>query len=264
MLPVAPVQSDVRSTPEPRASSARYSEYAEIGNCWEATFLRLRQSTTWSGSAPVDCNADHQTYTYFVGELATPVEGSYSGVSPTDRILDAASDLCGAAFIDEFHGEEVPARLTWFSYPPKRAEWDAGEHRIRCDLVLLSLGDDYLSPGTLDDLPDIDDLEDAIDDGEYDLCLTGEGVHPYDEAETEIVDCAVGDYYWRLDSFSYYDAGPGEPFPGEDVVDEYAWQQCDERHTRDDEEPFYYSIDEESWNLGYRFLECWFSTVGVA
>jgi hypothetical protein len=249
------------SSPTPKAE--RYSEYAEVGDCWQSTFLRLKQATTWSGGAAVDCAKEHQTYTYFVGELGFDDEHFYSAIHPTDLLLDAANELCASEFLEQFQAPVVPGRLSWFGLPPTRAEWKAGEHRIRCDMVLLPLGSDYLDPSELDNLPDNGDLKRAIEAGDYELCLTGDGYHPYDEEETDIVDCSDDDYYWRLDSYSVYDAADTVPYPGESAIDEFAWSRCDEGRARKGEELFYYGIDEDSWNYGYRVTECWFTTVCI-
>lgn len=263
LLPQTSEAADEQPTSTPSPTAERYSEYAEVGDCWESTYLRIKQATTWTGGAPVDCAEEHQTYTFFVGELGFEDEHFYSAIHPTERILTAANDLCANAFLEQFQGPEIPGRLMWFALPPKRAEWDAGEHRIRCDLALQPLGDDYLAPSELDSFPDMDDFDRAINRGQYDLCLTGDGYHPYDEGETELVDCSDGEYYWRLDSYAVYDAAETEPYPGEAVVDEFAWSHCDERRARDGEELFYYGIDEENWGYGYRVTECWFTTVGI-
>lgn len=265
VLPVSPPgpPTNPTSTSEADAEPEKYIDYGQVGDCWVAQFRQVSMWTTWHGDAPVDCGEAHQLYTFHLGELAVAPEEPYDGSSATPDMVAAARDYCMVAFLAEYGADSTPGLLTSVSMPPAPEEWDAGERRIRCDIATFMVGDDFLYP-ELGDLADAAGLPDAIAAGDYDLCLTGEGYYPYDGDATVIVDCDDEEYYWRLDSIAHYEADMLAAYPGDQVLDDYAWEHCDESRARDDEEIFYYPVVEEGWDYGARTSECWFSTIGLA
>lgn len=241
-----------------------FSGVTSTGDCWQTNYDDLAAWASWEGEAPVDCGEDHQSYTYLAGNLEAHVDDPYDSEGMTNELALAVSEQCRGTLESEFGITEKLGRISFFFFVPTQSEWKAGSRAIRCDIGVLAIGSDYLN-GTMDleDLPvDIDHVD--SDGMEYQLCLTGDGLGPYEGSEAIIADC-TGDYFWRLGgTLEYPGTTDTDPYPEGDTLFDYAIDECPQLGIAQTETVYPYVPSEETWvSFGDRLIECWFSTVGT-
>jgi hypothetical protein len=261
LLPLLPPAGPRDATPTPDDA---FSGITTTGDCWETNYDDLAAWASWEGDGPVDCGEDHQSYTYLAGDLEADVADPYDIEGMTSELALAVSEQCRGTLESEFGITDKLGRISFFFFVPTESEWKAGSRAIRCDIGVLGIGSDYLNGDIgLEDLPvDIRDLDpDSVD---YQLCLTGDGLGPYEGSEAIIADC-TGDYFWRLGGTVEY---PGttetDPYPAGDTLFDYAIDECPQLGMAQAETVYPYVPSEETWEqFGDRIIECWFSTVGT-
>ena len=239
-----------------------FSGATKTGDCWDTTYDDLAAWASWEGGAPVDCDEDHQSYTYLAGNLEAHVDDPYDSEGMTGELASAISEQCRGTLESEFGITDKYGRISFFFFAPTPSEWKAGSRAIRCDIGVLGIGSDYLNGDIdLEDLPaDIDDLD--SDSVVYQLCLTGDGLGPYEGSEAIIADCTE-DYYWRFGgSIEYPGTTETDPYPAGDTLFDYAIDQCPLQGIAQEETVYPYVPSEDTWEqFGDRIIECWFSTV---
>lgn len=254
----------IPQAPQPEAGSggAAANGFGNIGDCWEAKYADLAEWSSWEGDGPVDCNENHQSYTFFVGELETEVTSAWQDGSLTDELATAISDECAPHLLDLGVPDSAARAGGYFFVAPEK-EWENGDHRIRCDVAVSALDSDWSKP-KLEKLPaDINDLVADIDKNSrsYELCLMGDGYGPYDSTEAYYMDCATGDYYWRYAGEVEYPSDAPDPYPTPESFSAFAEIDCAALGLRADETVLPYFPSQEMWDSGYRAVTCWFSLV---
>ena len=234
---------------------------AAEGDCWATNIEDMTEWSTWQGESPVECNRDHQSYTFFVGELDARIDDPWNGESMSDELANAVAELCRPK-LDELLGTTDAARIELFFFATSPTEWEAGERVVRCDLALIAAGSDYFAPD-IDTLPtDIDQLLDDVraEPRRFELCLTGDGYGPYDSGEAQYADCT--DFYdWRFGGTVEFPASLNAEYPAEQALREFADDECAALGAEGDETVLSYLPLTDDWQLGYRTIECWFSLV---
>ena len=257
LLPEAP-------DPKPEASETEEAEadsdgFAAIGDCWDTNFADMAEWSSWEGDGPVDCDEDHHSYTYFVGELEADVQQGWDDGSTTSELAGAVSDQCSPLLV-ELGVPETAARAGLYFFVAPEDDWEDGDHRIRCDVAVSAVDSDWNEP-ELEELPaDIDDLIDDVDENavDYELCILGDGYGPYDSNEAYIADCG-GDYFWRYAGPVEFPSAAADPYPSEDTLYAYSDTECATLGMRDDEAVLPYIPSPDGWDEGYRDITCWFS-----
>lgn len=255
---------------ETRTSAPSDELDAGAGACWQTNYDDLALWSAWEGDGPVDCDEDHQSYTFLTedldADLEAELEAPYDAEGMTGELAWAISQQCRAVLEDEYDITDREKRIGFFFFAPTASEWDDGAREIRCDIALLGFGSDYLNGDIdLEDLPaDINDLLDEVESNEvfYQLCLTGDGSGPYEGTEAIIEDCTI-DYFWRYGGYLEY---PGttesDPYPEGDTLFDYAIDECPLLGIAGPETVYPYVPSEETWvQYGDRNIECWFSTL---
>jgi len=233
------------------------------GDCWATNVDDLIEWSTWQGDDPVECNRDHQSYTFFVGELEARIDDAWDGVSMSDELVGAVSELC-LPKLDELLGTTDAARIELFFFATSPTEWEAGERVVRCDLALLAAGSDYFAPDIATLPTDIDQLLDDVrnEPRRYQLCLTGDGYGPHDSREARYADC-TDDYDWRFGGTVEYPASLDAEYPAEETLLEFADDECAALGAEGDETVLPYLPFPDDWQYGDRSIECWFSLVSA-
>jgi hypothetical protein len=260
LLPFLPTSgpSNPGSAPE-----GVFSGITETGDCWATNYDDLAAWASWEGAGPVDCDDDHQSYTYLAADLEATVDEPFDSEGMTGELASAASEQCRSTLESEFGITDKHGRISFFFFIPTETEWEAGSRAIRCDIGVLGIGSDYLNGDIeLENLPaDIDDLDsDSVD---YQLCLTGDGLGPYEGSEAIITDCN-GEYFWRLGgTLEYPGTTESDPYPTGNTLFDYAIDECPKLGLAQSETVYPYVPSEDTWvQYGDRVIECWFSTVG--
>lgn len=261
LLPQAP-RDEPRDRETAEAEEAHADGFALIGDCWEGSSEDMGEWSAWEGDGPVDCDENHQAYTFFSGELTVDIDEAWEDGSVTSELGLAVSELCTPKFA-ELGVPDAAARVIWFFFVAPEGDWEDGDHRVRCDVALTALDSDWYDPA-LEDLPaDIDDLMDDIDDNPavYEVCVIGDGFGPYESTEAYYSDCDSDEYYWRYAGDAEYDQPPGAPFPDSEHLYGFADDVCADFGARGSEVVLPYVPNGESWKLGDRSVYCWFSTI---
>ena len=260
-LPPAGPAGDVDETPTPEDV---FSGTTKTGDCWDTNYDDLAAWASWEGSGPVDCDEAHQSYTYLAGNLEAQVDEPYDSEGMTSELALAISEQCRSTLDSEFGVTDKQGRISFFFFAPTESEWKAGSRAIRCDIAVLALGSDYLNGDIdLEDLPaDIDDVD--SDSVAYQLCLTGDGIGPYEGSEAIIADC-TDEYFWRYGgNIEYPGTTETDPYPAGDTLFDYAIDKCPLQGIAQGETVYPYVPSEDTWvQFGDRIIECWFSTVGA-
>jgi hypothetical protein len=233
----------------------------EVGDCWVTNFSDLTEWASWEGDGPVNCQDNHQSYTFFVGKFGHDAEQAYDLDPATSALADTASGECLTALESEFDWTPKEQRLSFYFFVPTAEEWGKGDRRFRCDVAVTAIGSDFYHREVAD-LADISDLKHDVQSNSlsYQLCLTGNGAGPYD-GKAIVADCAA-DYDWRFGGHIAWTAGPkDEPYPSGDSLHSYAMNECPSLGLAQGETVFPYTPSPESWAAGDRSIECWFSTV---
>ena len=257
LLPEAP-------DPEPQSSETEEVEtehdgFAEIGDCWDTNYSDLAEWQWWEGDGPVDCDDDHNSYTYFVGELEADVDAAWEDGGITSELINAVSDQCQPHLLD-LGIPDSAARAVGYFFVTEEEDWEDGDHRIRCDVAVSAIDSDW-NDQELEELPaDISDLADDIagNSRSYELCILGDGYGPWDSNEAYIADCE-GDYFWRYAGPIEYPSAAADPYPSEDTLYAYAGTECATLGMRDGEAVLPYIPSPAGWDEGYRDITCWFS-----
>lgn len=262
LLPVAPsAQQTQEAENDKKDEDAEGTEYASIGDCWQAEATDMAEWAAWEGGDPVDCADDHQSYTFFAGELKNDVDEAWEDGGMSSELASAVSAQCDVNLRKLGITPEAQRVALYFFVAPED-EWDDGDRSIRCDLTVTAIDSDWYDP-ELEDLPaDIDDLVDDIDKNpvSYEFCLIGDGFGPYESSEAYLADCD-GEYYWRFAEAVYLDYVFGDPYPTEDELFAFAEEACPASGARDGEEPLYYVPSPEMWDEDYGYVDCWYSTI---
>lgn len=237
------------------------TDFATVGDCWQVRAVELAEWSVWEGDEPVNCNKDHQSYTFFAGELKAEVENAWQGGDITDELVAAVAAQC-AINLRKLGVPLAAARVGSYFFVAPEDEWEDGNHSIRCDVAVTALDSDWYDPD-LEDLPnDIDELIDDIEENEvsYEFCLIGDAFGPYESSEAYLADCG-GVYYWRFEEAVYFDALPDDPYPSDADLYAFGEASCPASHARDGEEPLYYVPSREMWASDLRYVDCWYSTI---
>jgi hypothetical protein len=221
------------------------------GACWDTNFDDLAAWSSWEGDGPVDCDEDHQSYTYLAEDLEVEVDEPFDSEGMTGELAAAVSDQCRGVLEDSLHITETEKRVNFFFFAPTESEWEDGSRAIRCDLGVFAFGSDYFNGDIeLEDLPaDIDDLLSDIDSDEvsYQLCLTGDGAGPYEGTEAIIEDCTV-DYFWRFGgNLVYSGTTENDAYPEGDSLYNYAIDECPQLGIAGAESVYPYVPTQDSW-----------------
>lgn len=235
----------------------------EVGDCWTTTDYNWGLWQSWRGDPAVDCDEDHESYTYAVLDLLGEFDEIYLAngfviAEPAQRALDNCSEE-----LDNFMGAPISelARIVAQYYLPSKSEWKAGARWVRCDALVYEVGSSLYEPVFAELPADESELIDALDeDADYfDFCLdTDEGFTGYGPyvSDTAVYSNCAADPMWRLDGF---DTIPGEynsEYPGDDVIAQYASDGC-----LADMDPTQWGYahypDSESWFTGDRSITCW-------
>lgn len=256
MLPsILPTRS---ATPEPEETKPAA---AEVGDCWKADAADMAVWSSWMGDDAVDCGSRHQTYTFYVGEVNTRIDEAWNGRYMSDELAQWVNTEC-VVKLRKLGIPDTAARVQIFFFVAPKADWRDGDHSMRCDLAVSTIGTDWADPG-LEGLPsDIESLIDDIDANPvaYEYCLTGDGYGPYESDLALIADCS-GEYYWRFSENINYDTELDDPYLSDEQLFAFAEQVCTVDDARPGEEPYYYVPSEEMWDADYRYVECWYSTL---
>ena len=255
--------------PEPKPSHSEEAEaepeddgVAGIGDCWDTNYTDMAEWSVWEGDGPVDCDEDHNSYTYFAGELDADVEVAWEDGDITSELAQAVSDECAPHRLDLGIPEDA-ARVGGYFFVTAEDDWEDGDHGFRCDIAVSELDSDWNNPD-LEELPaDIGDLVDDIDDHAeaYALCLIGDAYGPYESTEAYYADCAEGDYYWRFAGSVEYPSASGDAYPSDDALSAFADTECAALGIHGDETVLPYTPSPDGWDAGYRDITCWFSTI---
>jgi len=257
-----PVADEAGEKPETVATQS-VERAPEVGDCWTASDYDWALWDSWRGDPPVDCQEDHESYTYAVLDLLEGFDEIYLAngfvmAEPSQLAFDSCSEALG-----EFMGAPVGelARMVAQYYLPSKSEWKDGARWVRCDALVYELGSSVYEQ-VFAELPDDESsLIDAIEENAdyFDLCLDTDegftGYGPYFSDTAVYSDCSV-DPMWRLDGF---DTIPGEyntDYPGDDAIAQFATDGC-----LADVEPTQWSYahfpDSDSWFTGDRMITCW-------
>ena len=244
-------------------SSPDAAEFA-VGDCWTASYTQFSNWSSWYGKSAVNCNKDHQLYTFAVHDV---LKGNEPPVDDQGSVTDLAyaqtTDFCGSQ-LQRLLGVDLTrhSRLSFGYFLPRLDQWEAGARWVRCDLSILKPGSKILEPD-LADLPSrISELADVINDSpnHFDICVnTGEGWTGYGpwESESAVYGYCEDDPEWVLHGSVAYPADLDAPFPGAEALNAYTSENC-----LGDVDPnqlgYSYMPDEESWGYGQRQIECWF------
>jgi hypothetical protein len=258
LLPEAP-----DATPEPTETEQVQAGdgFAAIGDCWNTNYSDMAEWSSWQGDGPVNCDEQHHSYTYFVGELEAEVDEAWHDGAITAELASAVSDEC-APHRDALGVPDDAGRVGGYFFVAPESDWENGDHRIRCDLAVSAIDSDWREP-ELEELPaDVDDLVSDIDrhPRSYELCLIGDGYGPYDSTEAYLADCGA-DYYWRYAGTVEFPSPAGVPYPAEDQLYGLADSECSTLGLRSGETALSYPPSAEGWDAGYRDVTCWTTTL---
>lgn len=257
LLPEGPSASSTHVVEGEREAA----EFAAVGDCWEAEAGDLAEWAAWEGGDAVDCAGDHQSYTYFAGDLKTEVAEPWDDGAISDELAAALSAQC-AVHLRKLGITPAAQRVAPYYFVAPEDAWEQGDHSFRCDLAVTALRSDWYDP-ELEDLPaDIDDLVDYVDRHPiaYEFCLVGDSFGPYESYEAYLADCG-GEYYWRFAESVYLDYAVGDPYPSEDELNDFATAACPESGAREGERPLYYLPSHEMWDADYGYVDCWYSLI---
>ena len=260
LLPVG----DPRPSPTASATEAK-AEPAdpEVGDCWTTDDYNWGIWESWRGDAAVDCEEDHESYTYAVLDLLGDFDEIYrSNGFAIAEPAQLAFDSCYAE-LDELMGSPLGdySRMISKSYLPSKSEWKEGARWVRCDLLVYEVGSS-LWEQVFAELPDDEStLIDARDDDAdyFDFCLDTDegftGFGPY-FSDTAVYSYCSWDPMWRLIGS---DTMPGEynaDYPGDDAIEQYAMNGC---FAGTDPQLWGYAHypDYNSWFTGDRAITCW-------
>ena len=253
------------STPRPTASAEEDAAPAEprVGDCWTTEDYNWGLWDSWRGDPAVDCEEDHESYTYSVLDLLDGFDEIYlSNGFVIEEPAQLAYDSCYEA-IGEFMGAPIDgySRMVAQYFLPSKSEWKDGARWVRCDALVYQIGSSVWEQ-VFAELPDDEtELIEALDDDAdyFDMCLdTDEGFTGYGPyfSETAVYSYCSGDPMWRLDG---YDTIPGEyntEYPGDDVMAQYAADGClAEMDPRD--WGYAHFPDADTWMTGDRSITCW-------
>jgi hypothetical protein len=250
-------------------SSAAEIGIAEVGDCWEATFQGLADWAHWEGDAPVDCEEDHQSVTYFVAQLEDAFgENSTDNDPMSDVLANSASTQCYDELVAQFEWDENFSTLNLYFFLPSPQQWDDGERWVRCDVAVMKLGSSVWDPEIADLPADLSDLVgDYIQNKEdYAPCFNVDeeeyGVGPYEAASATYADCSA-DPIWRPGPAAEYPAAGDDVFPGEGLIANFVTETCGAVRLEPEDTLFPYYPDELSWADGDRWVECWITNAPI-
>ncbi len=143
----------------------------EVDSCRRLAFIDIGRYSNTTPTTP--CTKPHTARTFHVATL--PGKIAFEGVQvKNEAIQQRAAKSCRSAFVRYIGGDSAiraRIRLTVTYFLPDQAEFDAGAHWVRCDIIALK------AERILAELPRklkglLDDRESAAD--EFGLCSTGE------------------------------------------------------------------------------------------
>ncbi len=244
-------------------SSPEQPEFA-VGDCWTASYKQFSSWSSWYGKPKVNCNKDHQLYTFAVHDVLKGTEPPVDDQGYlTDLAFTQATDFCSSQLerlLDVDANEQ--SRLSFGYFLPRLEQWEAGARWVRCDLSILKPGSKILAPD-LADLPSrVSELADVIEQSprHFDICVnTGEGWTGYGpwESESAVYGYCEDDPEWTLHATVVYPGDLDAPFPGAEALNSYTSENC-LRDVDPNQLGYSYIPDEESWDYGQRRIECWF------
>ena len=143
-----------------------------MGSCYRLTLADAARPT--NDNHPVDCSKPNTARTYYVGKLATVVDGHSLGVD-SDHVQQQLAETCPRKLASFLGGDTRARELSrfqaiWFS--PTVEQYDAGADWFRCDVVALAEPDKLLKLPSKQKLQGILDRGDAL--ATYGLCGTAE------------------------------------------------------------------------------------------
>lgn len=252
-----------QAEPSPTASAEAEPGDPEVGDCWTTMDYNWAMWDTWRGDPAIDCEEDHQSYTYAVLDSLGDLDEIYG---PSGWVLDDAFQLafdgCYEA-LDEFMGTPIgdASRLGAKYFLPTKAEWKHGARWLRCDVLVTKIGSSVFEQVYADLPDDASDLVDAIDDAAdyFDVCVdTAEGFTGYGPyfSESAVYSSCSRDPMWRLDGFETIPDDYNTEYPGDDAMAQFAADGC-----LADMDPSQWGYahfpDADTWFSGDRSVTCW-------
>jgi hypothetical protein len=112
------------------------SHAAEVGTCFTYTASGTKDQA--AGAPAVDCSTPHTAQTYWIGTL--PANFSVPAKAKASSRLKATR-ACTSKKMNAFlnlDNRELPTRFHSVPVFPTKAQWNAGERWVRCDVVFRS------------------------------------------------------------------------------------------------------------------------------
>ena len=247
-----PDASRTSAAPTSLGEPARSAPRPRFGQCYKLSYDDALAPT--ASRKAVSCQRDHTGRTFFVGRLATVVDGHLLAVD-SKRVRAQIASSCPRRFASYVGGSAETRRLSmlataWFS--PTLTQSDRGQSWYRCDLIALN------SPGTL--APLTGRLKNVLDSSDgrarWARCATGKP----GTKNAEHVLCSRNDA-WHAVSTIDVQAGRKGAWPGEKAV-KAAGDRCEDEVQSEASDPLSFSWGYEwptrkQWNAGQHYGFCW-------
>lgn len=224
-----------------------------LGACRALELQDLTRAT--DDTAPVPCAEPHTAETFLVSAFT----GDQADGDPDDERLGAAAyEVCQKGFIEFLGGDEslaMRSTLTWAWFRPSQKGWDAGARWFRCDVIG---GGEQIKRFV--NLPETaEGLLRGRPDDTWMVCADGPTV-----AGSVKLPCSEA-HDWR--AISTIQLGkPGDPYPGERVVEEKTRDFCSDQvgawlnYPVEDYDFGFTWFHQGEWNAGNRRSVCWAKT----
>lgn len=247
-----PSSEPTTQAPAPTPTAAPEPPRPPAAGCYALTYDEALAST--AESDPVDCRAPHTSQTFFVGTLATVVDGHLLAVDSA-RVRKQIATQCPRRFAAYVGGTPEARRLSMLStvwYGPTLDQSDDGQSWLRCDVIALDSAG-RLAPltGSLSKV-----LDTAAGRGRWGRCATGK---PGAAGSVHVI-CSRNDA-WRAVASIDVRPGAGGAWPGEQAG-RAAGATCEDR-VRDlaaDKLKFSWGYEwptKAQWDAGQHYGFCW-------